>query len=51
MRAKEEIALEITKAVISKISFNANDVNTLPYEIFNSIYQNIKTFEDEPINS
>lgn len=50
MRAKEEIALEITKSVIDKINFNADNVNTLPYEIFNSIYQNIKTFDDETIH-
>ncbi len=41
---KEEIALELTKAVIARISFS-NDVKTTPYEIYNSIYENIKIYQ------
>lgn len=47
---KEEIALQLTKSVIEKISFSPDEVKTIPYEIYNSIYKNIKTSNDEPIN-
>lgn len=40
--SKEEIALELAKSVISQITFTPSDVKTLPYEIYNSIHENIK---------
>ena len=49
MTSKEEISLAITKAVIEKMAFTPNEIKTLPYEIYNSIYENIKTNDDEPI--
>lgn len=47
--SKDEIALQLTKSVIEQISFSPNNVTTLPYEIYNSIYKNIKTDKNEPI--
>lgn len=41
--SREEIALQLTKAVISQISFRADNVKTLPYEIYNSIYNNLNS--------
>lgn len=38
----KEIALQITLKVLEKITFKSTDeVKTLPYEIYNSIYQNL----------
>jgi len=43
--SKEEIALEITKSVIEQCSFTHDNVKTLPYEIYNSIYNNLDCFK------
>lgn len=38
----KEIALQITLKVIEKINFKTtNEAKTLPYEIYNSIYENL----------
>lgn len=50
MTSREEIALQLTKSVIDKISFTYENVKTLPYEIYNSIYSNINTKGSEPID-
>ena len=57
--SKEEIALEITKCVIAQCSFRLDNVKTLPYEIYNSIYNNLDchkpsnntldSFSDDPV--
>lgn len=42
MTAREEIALQITLKTIEKTAFNSyEDVKKNPYEIFNSIYENL----------
>lgn len=43
--SKEEIALEITKSVIAQCSFRMDTVKTLPYEIYNSIYNNLDCYK------
>ena len=44
MTSREEIALQITLKVIDRISFSSyQDAKTYPHEIYNSIYENIKT--------
>ena len=50
MTSREEIALQLTLKVIERTSFNDyNAVKTHPYEIYNSIYENIKTNDSDPI--
>lgn len=42
MRAEQEIALQLTLKTLEKINFSSLDqTKKLPYEIYNSIYQNI----------
>ena len=49
--SKEEIALQITLKVIDRISFSSYDeVKKMPYEIYNSIYDNIKTKNSNPVD-
>lgn len=43
---REEIALQLTLKTIDKISFSSNDVKTLPYEIYNSILNNINAYKE-----
>lgn len=47
MAPREEIALQLTKCMLERIVFRTDEIKTLPYEIYNSIYENIKT-EDNP---
>ncbi len=50
MTSREEIALQLTLKVIEKTSFNSFEaVKTHPYEIYNSIYENIQTKTSKPI--
>lgn len=51
--SKEEISLEITKCVIAQCSFRVDNVKTLPYEIYNSIYNNLDCYKpsDSNLNS
>lgn len=43
MISREEIALQLTLKTIERISFNDyKAMKTHPYEIYNSIYENIK---------
>lgn len=38
----KEVALQITLKVLDKINYNSTEqAKTLPYEIYNSIYQNL----------
>ena len=49
--SKEEIALQLTLKVIERTSFNSFDeVKKHPYEIYNSIYDNIKTKNSNPVD-
>lgn len=44
MTAREDISLQLTLKVLDNTSFNSQeDAKTLPYEIFNSIYENVNT--------
>lgn len=52
--SKEEIALQITLKVIEGCSYSSiEQIKTLPYEIYNSIYENLNfgnlTADDFPI--
>ena len=50
MTSREEIALQLTLKVIERTSFNDyTAVKKHPYEIYNSIYENIKTDDSEPV--
>ncbi len=50
MTSREEIALQLTLKVVERVSFSDyNAVKTHPYEIYNSIYENIKTNDSEPV--
>lgn len=50
MTAREEIALQLALKTIEKISFKSYaDVKIHPYEIFNSIYENLQTEENSYI--
>lgn len=50
MTSREEISLQLTKSIVEKIGFSVDTVKTLPYEIYNSIYDNIKTQDTKPKN-
>ncbi|MDO4282379.1 MAG: hypothetical protein Q4D02_01970 [Clostridia bacterium] len=49
MTSREEIALQLTLKTIEKISFDYDNVKKLQYEIYNSIYENIKVDSDRPV--
>lgn len=44
--SKEEIALQLTLKVIEQIDIAKSEAETLPWNIYNSIYKNLKTYED-----
>lgn len=45
---KEDIALQLTLKTIDRISFKTiAEAKTLPYELYNSFYENIKTSDDK----
>nr|DAP07886.1 MAG TPA: hypothetical protein [Caudoviricetes sp.] len=44
--SKEEIALQLSLKVIEHTSFTSQNIKTLPYEIYNSIYNNLECYKE-----
>ena len=51
MTSREEISLQLTLATLNHISIAREDIGTQAYEIYNSIYENIKTSDTEPVQT
>ena len=49
MTSREEISLQLTLKVLDTLSLQREDIGTQAYEIYNSIYENIKANDSEPV--